>query len=63
MTLDDVMHNWEAVLCCDPSRVRRTMSWVPSPKGALEFNIDAPTMEIQGRQIWERRFEIAEGRC
>lgn len=32
--------NWDACMKCGPSKVRKSVSWVPPLPGSLKFNVD-----------------------
>lgn len=42
--VDDILHNWEASLCCGPTRERKSVSWSPPLEGILKFNVDGVAM-------------------
>lgn len=43
LSVEGVMHNWEASLSCGVNKVKKVVLWVPSIVGALKFNMDGAT--------------------
>lgn len=43
LSLDHIIHNWEACMSCGPCKLRKRVSWCPPPDGILKFNVDGVT--------------------